>query len=57
LYASPDIIRVIKSVRLKWAGHTACMGEIKIHIKLWSENLKVRYHLGRSRCRWSIILQ
>jgi hypothetical protein len=26
LYSSPNIIRVIKSRRLKWAGHVARMG-------------------------------
>jgi hypothetical protein len=26
-YSSPDIIRQIKSRRMKWAGHVACMGE------------------------------
>jgi hypothetical protein len=27
LYTSPDIIRQIKSRRMRWAGHVACMGE------------------------------
>jgi hypothetical protein len=27
LYSSPNIIRMIKSRRLRWAGHVACMGE------------------------------
>jgi hypothetical protein len=27
LYSSPDIIQVIKSRRLRWAGHVARMGE------------------------------
>jgi hypothetical protein len=27
LYSSPNIIRVIKSRKLRWAGHVACMGE------------------------------
>jgi hypothetical protein len=27
LYSSPNIIRVIKSRRMRWAGHLACMGE------------------------------
>jgi hypothetical protein len=26
LYFSPTILRVIKSRRIKWAGHVACMG-------------------------------
>jgi hypothetical protein len=27
LYSSPNIVRVIKSRRMKWAGHVVCMGE------------------------------
>jgi hypothetical protein len=27
LYSSPDIIRLIKSRRMRWAGHMARMGE------------------------------
>jgi hypothetical protein len=27
LYSSPDIIRQMKSRRMRWAGHVACMGE------------------------------
>ena len=27
LHSSPNIVRVIKSRRMRWAGHVACMGE------------------------------
>ena len=27
LYSSPNIVRVIKPIRMKWAGHVARMGE------------------------------
>ena len=27
LYSSPNIVRVIKSRSMRWAGHVACMGE------------------------------
>jgi len=27
LYSSPNIVRVIKSIRMRWAGHVAHMGE------------------------------
>jgi hypothetical protein len=29
LHASPNIIRMIKSRRMKWAQHIACMGGMK----------------------------
>jgi hypothetical protein len=29
LYTSPNIIRVIKPRRLRWAGHVARMGEMR----------------------------
>jgi hypothetical protein len=34
LYSSPSIIRVIKSRRLKWAGHVARMGRGEVHTGL-----------------------
>jgi hypothetical protein len=39
-YASPNIIRMIKSRRMKLAGHVASMGVMKMHARFWSENLK-----------------
>ena len=27
LYSSPNVVWVIKSRRMRWAGHVACMGE------------------------------
>jgi hypothetical protein len=27
LYSSPNIIRMIKTRRMRWSGHVACMGE------------------------------
>jgi hypothetical protein len=29
LYSSPDIIRQVKSRRMRWAGHVARMGEVR----------------------------
>jgi hypothetical protein len=34
LYSSPNIIQVIKSRRLRWAGHVACMGRGEVHTGL-----------------------
>jgi hypothetical protein len=35
LYSSPNIIRVIKSRRMRWAGYVARMGERKVHTGFW----------------------
>jgi hypothetical protein len=29
LYPSPDIVRMIKSRRMRWAGHAACIGKMR----------------------------
>jgi hypothetical protein len=35
LYSSPNIVRVIKSRRMRWAGDVARMGRSKIFTGLW----------------------
>jgi hypothetical protein len=46
LYSSPDIVRVIKSRRMWWAGQVARLAErISIYRVLWG-NLRERDHLG-----------
>jgi hypothetical protein len=35
LYASPNVIRVIKSRRMKWAGHIARVGKKYIQYFVW----------------------
>jgi len=34
LYSSPNIIRVINSIRIRWAGHVARMGERKVAYRI-----------------------
>jgi len=38
LYSSPNIVRVIKSRRMRWAGHVARMGEERVFIWSWWGN-------------------
>jgi hypothetical protein len=38
LYSSPSIIRIIKSRRMKWAGHAARMGEKRNSYRLLCES-------------------
>jgi hypothetical protein len=35
LYDSPNIIQVMKSRRIRWAGQVACMGDMKMHTIFW----------------------
>jgi hypothetical protein len=44
LYASPDVIRMMKSRRMRGAGHVACIGGMRNLFKILSENLKRRDH-------------
>ena len=46
LYSSPNIVRVIKSRRIRWAGHVACMGEEGWCIGSWWGNQRERDHWG-----------
>jgi len=38
LYSSPNIVRVIKSRRMRWAGNVARMGEDRVCIGSWWGN-------------------
>jgi hypothetical protein len=46
LYSSPNIIRVIKSRRMRRAGHVARMGKTEVHTGFWLGDLKEGDHLG-----------
>ena len=50
LYSSPNIVRVIKSRRLRWAGHMSRMGERRIQGLVGK--LEGKRPLGRPRSRW-----
>jgi hypothetical protein len=52
LYSSPSIIRIIKSRRMRWAGHVTRMGEKRNVYRLLVGKLEGERPLGRPRCRW-----
>jgi hypothetical protein len=58
LYSSLNIVRVIKSRRMRWAGHVARMGEV--FTGYWMRNPNVRDHWedvgvgGRIILRWTL---
>jgi hypothetical protein len=52
LYSSPNIIRVIKSRRIRWAGHVARIGEGRGVYRVLVGRPKGKRPLGRPRRRW-----
>jgi hypothetical protein len=52
LYSSPDIIRQIKSRRMRWEGHVARMGEGRNVYRVLVGKPEGKRPLGRPRRRW-----
>jgi hypothetical protein len=52
LYSSPSIIRMIKSRRMRWAGHVALMGEKRNAYGILVGMPEGKRPLGRPRRRW-----
>jgi hypothetical protein len=52
LYSSPNIIRVIKSRRMRWAGYVARMREKRYAYRILVGRPEGRRPLGRPRRRW-----
>jgi hypothetical protein len=52
LYSSPSIIRIIKSRRMRWAGHIVRMGEKNNAYRLYVGKPEGKRPLGRPRLRW-----
>jgi hypothetical protein len=52
LYSSPNIVRVIKSRRMRWAGHVAGMAEGRGVYRVMVRRPEGKRPLGRPRRRW-----
>jgi hypothetical protein len=52
LYSLPNIVRVVKSRRMGWAGHVARMGEDKGVHRMLVEKPEEKRPLERPRRRW-----
>jgi hypothetical protein len=57
LYPAPNIIRVIKSRRMRWAGHVASMGKRAMHTGFWWGDMREGDHLGDPGVDGRIILE
>jgi len=52
LYSLLNIVRVVKSKRIKWAGNVACMGEKRVSYRVLVGKPEGKRRLGRPRLRW-----
>ena len=52
LYYLPNIVRVVKSRRMRWTGHVAHMGEDRVVHRVLVGKPEGKRPLGRPRCRW-----
>jgi hypothetical protein len=52
LYSSPNIVRVIKSRRMRWAGHMECRGERRGVYRVLVGRPEGKRPLERPRRRW-----
>jgi hypothetical protein len=52
LYAPPNIIRVMKSRRIRWAEHVSCTGKIRNAYNILVGKYKGKRPLGRPRHRY-----
>ena len=52
LYSLPNIVRVVKSRRMRWAGHVARMGEDRGVHRVLVGKPEGKRPLGRPRRRW-----
>jgi hypothetical protein len=52
LYSSPSIIRMIKSRRMRWAGHVARMGKKRNAYRILMRNPEGKRPVRRPRRRW-----
>jgi hypothetical protein len=57
LYSSPNIVRVIKSRRIRWTGHVARMGEGRGVYRVLVGKPEGKRSMGRPRGRWRITLR
>jgi len=52
LYCSPNIVRVIKSIIMRWAGHVVRMGKRRVVYIVLVGKPEGKRPLGRTRRRW-----
>jgi hypothetical protein len=56
LYSSPNIVRVIKSMRMRWMGHVDAWGKGEVFTEFWLGGPKGRDHWENLGIGWRITL-
>ena len=51
-HSSPNVVQVIKSRRMRWAGHVGCVGEDRGVYRVLLGKPEGRSPMGRPRRRW-----
>jgi len=54
LYSSPNVVLVVKSRRMRWAGHVARMGEEMVVYRVLVGKPEGKRPMGRPRRRWVV---
>jgi hypothetical protein len=57
VYSSPNIIRLLKSRRMRGAGHVTHMGEMRSAYKTLFGKPEEKGPCRRPRCRWEVMLK
>jgi hypothetical protein len=57
MYSSPNIVRVIKSKRMRWVGHVARTGRVEACIGFCLVHLRTRDHSGDPDVDGRIVLR
>jgi aromatic ring hydroxylase len=59
LYSSPNIVRVTKSRRIRWAANASCStfgGRTEVYTRFWWGNLREKDHMEDPGVDGSIVL-
>jgi hypothetical protein len=57
VYSSPNVIKIIKSKKVKRDGHVACMGDNRKAYRILMGNPEEKRSFGRPRHKWKLILK
>lgn len=57
MYSSPNVVKMIKSKKVKWDGHVVRMGDNRNAYRVFMGNPEEKRSFGRPKHRWKLILK